>query len=81
MSKRQSEKITVNLIDEEIITFEKLRLSLITTQHEIPEAGILLMPDFRKTFILYPDACNEGLVVAKMTQTINVERTFIIHRS
>ena len=52
MSKRQREKTADNMSDKEMVAFVKLRLSLITTPDKNPEAGILLMPDFRKLFIL-----------------------------
>ena len=41
--------------------FERLKRYLPTTTAEEPENGILMMPDFKVQFIIYSDACDEGL--------------------
>ena len=61
VSKRQSEKKAITITEKEKEAFEKLKLCLVTTPDENPDLGILMMPDFEKPFVLYTDACHEGL--------------------
>ena len=61
MGKRKSEKVGLELNEKAKATFEKLKGCLITTTVEDPEAGVLLMPNFAREFMLYTDACDEGL--------------------
>ena len=61
IGKKQSDKYPVRLSKEGLEAFEKLKGYLTTTTDEDPEAGILLMPDFTQQFIVYTDACDEGL--------------------
>ena len=61
IGKKQSDKYPVKLSQDGIEAFEKLKKYLTTTSNEDPEAGILLMPDFTQQFIVYTDACDEGL--------------------
>ena len=51
IGKKQSDKYPVNLFQEGLEAFEKLKRYLTTTSDEDPEAGILLMPDFTQQFI------------------------------
>ena len=61
IGKKQSDKYPVKLSKEGLEAFEKLKQYLTTTSNESSENGILLMPDFTQQFIVYTDACDEGL--------------------
>ena len=61
IGKKQSEKYPVKLSKEGLEAFEKLKQYLTTTSNESSENGILLMPDLTQQFIVYTDACDEGL--------------------
>ena len=71
IGKRRSERVTLELSDKARLAFERLKHCLTTTTEDSPEAGILLMPDFAKPFVLYTDACDEGLgaVLCQMEDT------------
>ena len=60
VGKRRSEKVGHELNEKGKAAFEKLKGCLITTTAEDPEAQ-LLMPNFAREFMLYTDACDEGL--------------------
>ena len=61
VGKRRSEKVRLELSEKATLAFEKLKNCLTTTTSENPDVGILLMPNFDKPFVLYTDACDEGL--------------------
>ena len=74
VSKRQSDKIIITATKKEKEAFEKLKLCLVTTPDENPDVGILMMPDFEKPFVLYADACHEGLVAVLCQVDENVSK-------
>ena len=65
VSKRKSlkkeKKVEITTTENEIAAFEKPKNCLVTTSDENPDSGILLLTDFEKPFILYTDACHEGI--------------------
>ena len=56
-----SEKVNLELDEKGKAEFEKLKGCLTTTAAENQEARVLTMPNFAREFILYMDACDEGL--------------------
>ena len=61
VGKRRSEKVGLELNSKAKLAFEKLKNCLTSTMEENPESGVLLMPNFSKPFVLYTDACDDGL--------------------
>ena len=53
VGRRRSEKVNLKLDEQVKAAFEKLKECLTTTTAENPEAGVLMMPNFAREFILY----------------------------
>ena len=54
-------KVNLELNEKGKAAFEMLKGFLQSSTVEKPEGGVLMIPNFAKEFVLYTDACDEGL--------------------
>ena len=71
VGKRRSEKVGLELNEKYQAAFEKLKGCLVIITVEDPEAVVLLITNFAREFVLYTDACDEGLGLCCFRRTKN----------
>ena len=60
VGKRRSEKVILELNKKGKAALGRFKGCLTTTTFKNPDAGVLMMPNFAKEFVLYTDDCHEG---------------------